>query len=147
MKELENMKESVPTAQHMVSATNAIPQPNRTPPLPALRRYWRFSAVTFSIFQCVMFARYKESFGLSDSFACQHKRVGSVFMMLNEHPSILVMREVSLQQQNNVTEDSFRGALSIRPTLSERCTTSQHESTHPGSSEASFFVNLPMARA
>ncbi|CAM9716755.1 unnamed protein product, partial [Ectocarpus sp. 13 AM-2016] len=37
--------------------------------------------------------KYKESFGLSDSFACQHKRVGSVFMMLNEHPSILVMRE------------------------------------------------------
>ncbi|CAN0127277.1 unnamed protein product [Ectocarpus sp. 6 AP-2014] len=37
--------------------------------------------------------KYKESFGLSDGFACQHKRVGSVFMMLNEHPSILVMKE------------------------------------------------------
>ncbi len=38
--------------------------------------------------------RYKESFGLSDSFACQHKRVGSVFMMVEQHPSILVVRKV-----------------------------------------------------
>eukprot|EP00904_Undaria_pinnatifida_P010629 jgi/Undpi1/6697/HiC_scaffold_20.g09176.m1 len=37
--------------------------------------------------------KYKESFCLSDSFACQHKRVGSVFMMLREHPSILEVKK------------------------------------------------------
>ena len=42
----------------------------------------------------IPYERYKESFGLSDSFACQHKRVGSVFMMVEQHPSILVVRKV-----------------------------------------------------
>ncbi|CAN0060267.1 unnamed protein product, partial [Scytosiphon promiscuus] len=53
--------------------------------------------------------KYKESFGLSESFACQHKRVGSVFMMLKEHPSILVMKQTMHEEHVQKVRKHHKG--------------------------------------
>ncbi|CAM9177431.1 unnamed protein product [Ascophyllum nodosum] len=47
--------------------------------------------------------KYKESFGLSDTFAAEHKRVGSIFKLLREHPSVMNVKKAMQDEMSTRT--------------------------------------------